>query len=248
MSDNVHLGHRSRMRRKFSEYGDRFFDDYELLEMLLYFSIPVRDTNPISKKLLARFGSLDGVLSASIEELEGVEGIGRKTAEVIHLAGQCRKMTDSENCGGELLDTYAACGDFAVEKFSGRDDFSVALLSLDSKLRLLRYEELYALDYSSGGVRADSFADKVIKNRASVAIIIHNHPHGPLYPTEGDLQTNKIVADALSDVGVILAEHYIVCGDRYLGFMNHINSALSKNLGALDYFVKSKADQSRAES
>ena len=70
MEELVHRGHRKRMRRKFSDFGDIVFDTYELLEMLLYYTVPVRDTNPLAKRLLVEFGSLDGVLSASKENLK----------------------------------------------------------------------------------------------------------------------------------------------------------------------------------
>lgn len=92
MSENVHIGHRSRMRRKFRDYGDRFFDDYELLEMFLYFVVPVRDTNPLAKALLARFGGIGGVLRASREELLEVSGVGERVAELIISAARLRAI------------------------------------------------------------------------------------------------------------------------------------------------------------
>ena len=63
--EKLHVGHRARMRRKFLSYGSRIFDTYELLEMLLYHAIPYKDTNPVAKRLLMEFGSLEGVLTAS---------------------------------------------------------------------------------------------------------------------------------------------------------------------------------------
>lgn len=239
ISDNVHSGHRSRMRRKFSEYGDIFFDDYELLEMLLYFSIPVRDTNPLAKRLLSAFCDLDGVLSATPEELAAVEGIGLKTAEMIALAGRCRSMTDGSAQKEVILDTYERCGRFVAELLGAREDFVTVVLSLDSRMRLVKVDEVGRLDYSSGGVRPNIIADTLIKNRAAVAILAHNHPHGPLYPTEGDLQTNKSVSSVISSVGVILAEHYVVSGKRYVGFMNHIETAYAQD-SAIEGFINSK--------
>ena len=83
MADNPHIGHRQRMRRKLFEYSRRVFDTYELLEMLLYFSIRVTDTNPVSKALLRKFSSLNGVLHAEYSELISVEGVGEKSAKLI---------------------------------------------------------------------------------------------------------------------------------------------------------------------
>ena len=86
--EKMHSGHRSRMREKFLTHGARIFDTYELLEMLLYYTIPYKDTNPIAKRLLMEFGSLEGVLTASPEELARVSGIGERAAELLATVGR----------------------------------------------------------------------------------------------------------------------------------------------------------------
>ena len=116
---NVHSGHRARMRAKLAEHGQRIFDTYELLEMLLYYVIPYKDTNPIAKRLLAEFGSLDGVMSASEDALASVSGIGERAAHFINLVGSL-----SEIIGGEMLpedctalDSYAKIGKYLATLF-----------------------------------------------------------------------------------------------------------------------------------
>ena len=94
----IHEGHRSRMRAKLLTHGQRIFDTYELLEMLLYHMIPYKDTNPLSKRLLAAFGSLEGVLSASREELAACLGIGERTADFLTAVG-----TLGDIIGAEIL-------------------------------------------------------------------------------------------------------------------------------------------------
>ena len=94
--NKVHEGHRARMRSKLVSHGRRIFDTYELLEMLLYQVIPYKDTNPISKNLLYAFGDLDGVLSASCEELTSVCGIGDRAAEYISLVGRLSDIIGAE--------------------------------------------------------------------------------------------------------------------------------------------------------
>lgn len=212
-----HHGHRKRMKEKLATFGERVFDGYELLEMLLYYSIPVRDTNLLSKALIKKFGSLDGVLSASAEELTSVGGVGEKTAALICAAGELyERCTDMQT---KTLDNYEACGEYLLRYFEGRRDKFVLLLSFDNKMRLLGADELYALDYSSGAVQPRIFIDTLVKRRASVAVIAHNHPFGATFPTESDIQTNIYINDSLRAAGYPLLEHYIISGNKYMGFM-----------------------------
>lgn len=243
MEDLVHKGHRKRMRRKFADFGAIVFDTYELLEMLLYYTVPVRDTNPLAKKLLQRFGSLDGVLSASIEELTEVEGIGAKTAELIVTAAEAIEFFASE---GEAKDTsvfenYDYLGEYVTNYLSDSTENVQILLSFDNDMQLLGMDEMYRCDYASANVQAEKFMDAVLSKGATVAIIAHSHPYGPLCPTDGDRATNVMIQSALSNVGVLLAEHYIVCGKRYVGFMNHLEHLFAQK-PRLAKFLRSKKE------
>ena len=113
----MHDGHRERMRKKFLA-GVRFAD-HEMLEMLLTFSIPRKNTNEIAHRLLTAFGSVDGVLSADYEQLLMVRGIGPQSAFQIKLVGALRGVERSEDEGGLYLDTVDKLGAYAVELFAG---------------------------------------------------------------------------------------------------------------------------------
>ena len=245
MSENVHLGHRMRMRRKLAEYGDHIFDDYELLEMLLYFSVPVKNTNPIAKAVISRFGSLDGVLRASVEELMQVPEIGEKSARLIYDAGRTFMTVPDdveEKCQGEsglVFSSYEEAGDYLVGILGEREDYCVGMLSLDSSMGFISFDMICSRDYSSAAVRPKEFIEVAMRRSASVVIIAHSHPHGPLYPSEGDMQTNFLIKDSLDGVGVLLAEHFIITGKKYIGIMNHIPIP-SDESGVLGRFMESK--------
>lgn len=240
MEDLVHKGHRQRMRRKFSDFGGYVFDTYELLEMLLYNTVPVKDTNPISKRLLLRFGSLEGVLSASEEELSSVEGVGKRTAQLICSVSELLNVVFDEK-GAETyrLETYEDIGKYFVEYYRGKEEYAVVMATFDNSMNLLGFDVVSKNDYSSGGVKPGCFLKIAITRGASVAIIAHNHPYGLAFPGEGDRQTNSYVEDVLRCAGVMLVEHYIISGEKYIGFMNHLSTAFSQR-PALQKFFKSK--------
>lgn len=247
MEDLVHKGHRKRMRRKFADFGAIVFDTYELLEMLLYYTVPVKDTNPLAKKLLQEFGSLDGVLSASKEDLMKVEGIGAKTAELIVTAGGALDFFASEEGekSASVFENYDYLGAYVVNYLADTMDNVQILLTFDNDMRLLGIDEMYRCDYSSGNVKSEKYMDVALKKGATVAIIAHSHPYGPLCPTDGDRVTNSMIQTALSNVGVLLAEHYIVCGKRYIGFMNHLDYLFAQK-PRLAKFLRSKQESINA--
>ena len=237
----VHEGHRSRMKAKLVAHGQRIFDTYELLEMLLYHVIPYRDTNPIAKNLLAGFGSLDGVFNATKKELASVCGIGERAADFLLTVGALSGII-----GAEILDDedddfsdYESVGRFLAEYFSGVEQKQVVGLFLDSSMRLISMKTLYELDYESGGVKAKPFIDEALSNHASVVISAHNHPYGPFYPTQGDRATNTALTDALNIAGFVHAEHYIICGDCFagIGSLKHFTVKLSQMPAVSDFIT-----------
>ena len=247
MEENIHKGHRQRMRAKLSAHGPRVFDSYELLEMLLYRTNPRSDTNPIAKQLLRRFGSIDGVLSTSCEELASENGVGTKTASLISLVGEAYELSAESKDEAIRFDDYYKLGEYFVELFRDESEPAGALMTIDNTMRMIGVEIMYRLDYASGGVKVKPFIDKAVKDSATLAVIAHCHPMGPICPSEGDRQTNVLIDHALKQIGVVLIDHYLVCRDRYLGFMTKNINALFEQRPALARFMRSKGEVADSE-
>ena len=226
-TENVHSGHRGRMKEKLVSFGDRIFHTYELLEMLLYYVIPYKDTNPISKALLKRFSGIDGVLSASYDELLAIEGVGPKAAELIYAVGRVNPYDEDKGKRRESFSRLESFGEYFVKLFRGAKTQAVYLALLDNKGELIDTVKICESDYSLGTVRSELFIDKILKSGATFAVVAHNHPYGPLIPSEGDLATNSMIVNDARRAGTPIGEHFIVSGDSYLGFMNNVRGTVA---------------------
>ena len=171
----IHEGHRQRMRSKLLTHGQRIFDTYELLEMLLYHVIPYKDTNPISKRLLAAFSGLDGVLSADKDELVKCSGIGARTAELIQAVGALPNVlgAEFESADNNIFQSDEQIGKYLVDYFANRMDYAVVAMIFDNNMRLLDVKELYNLDYCSAGIKPKAFIDAAISLHASVILMAY---------------------------------------------------------------------------
>jgi len=241
--ENIHEGHRKRMRDKLEHHGAHVFDTYELVEMLLYSVLPCKDTNPVAKGLLSECGGIDGLLSASYEELLKIDGVGEKTAGMLSAVGKFTNALLLSSANEEIVyDNYALLGDHFLESFSGEHKNIIVLALFDSKMRLIHEEILYRYDYGSAAVRPEAFVSASLKYRATIAVVAHNHPYGPLYPTSADAETNKLISLALRSAGIQFLEHYVISGDSYVGFMNDISTAFAQS-SMVKKFIQSKKER-----
>lgn len=241
----LHSGHRQRMREKFIDYGREVFHSHELLEMLLFHAVQYKNTNPIAKNLILRFSDLDGVFSASREELLAVDGVGPKIADMLLSVGKLDVYAEDVASGDEkraVFDDYRNTGAFFVDYFDSRFTYETVILLLNSKMEYLDCLSVYELDYDSAAIKAEPFIDAAIRERAAVAIIAHNHPYGPPFPTVGDKATNNMMAEALLRSGVLLAEHYVVSGKKFVGFMNNLTMAFSQYSDVERFFESKRRD------
>ena len=214
---DIHKGHRARMRDKLERFGPRIFDTYELLEMLLYYAIPYKDTNPIAKRLLATFGSLDGVLSAPVEQLAEVDGIGTKCAELISEVGRVlsEEASLTHRRQVRIFDDYHETGRFIVSHFEERGS-SIAIMLLDNGMRLIDVFDVPVDDFTSAAVKPKYFINAALTTGASVVILAHKR-RSLLYFSDSSLATDKLIRTELANIGVTVAEHYVVCGGDYSG-------------------------------
>ena len=175
----IHDGHREKMRQRFLKSGLESFADHEALELLLYYAIPRRDTNPIAHALMERYGSLSAVLSAPPEDLKNVEGIGDSGAVLLRLVVQlCQKARLADAERETVLSSVDRVGAYLLDRFSGERNEVIYQLCLDRKGRLLACKRLGEGGVASADLDIRKLMENAILTSASVVILAHNHPSG----------------------------------------------------------------------
>ena len=214
---SIHDGHRHRLKQRFLEEGLDNFSDINVLELLLFYSIPRRDTNPIAHALLEHFGSLHQVLEAPVEELVKISGISENTATFLNLVTAVgRYYHVSRSKVQNVLTTTESCGEYLLPYFVGRRVECVYLLCLDAKCKVLCCKEVGEGSVNSAGVSIRRIVEVALGANASTVVLAHNHPSGLALPSGEDVQTTRRVAAALSAVEVRLADHIVVADDDFV--------------------------------
>lgn len=217
---SIHEGHRQRVKERFARDGLDGFEEHQVLELLLFYCIPRRDTNEIAHRLMKRFGTFDRVLDAPVRELEKIEGMGKNSAEFLALIKevgryyQIKSMTKNK-----ILTTLESCGEFVSAFLRGKTNEILCLLCLDAKCKVLDCRLINEGVANSVGVPLRKIMEIALSTNATSVVMAHNHPSGLATPSTEDIQTTLKVAKALRAADVILIDHVIVAEEEYISLV-----------------------------
>ena len=227
MNEKDSQGHRERIKEKFLKNGIDGFAEYEILELLLTYCIPRKDTKPISKELLNKFKSLDNVFKADFDKLSAIDGLGKNSIVFLKLIGDLpsiiykdelknKKLIDKETLkisNKDILLKYLRnkIGYEEIEKFY--------VLYLSSSNEVIEFEEnsVGTLDRSS--VYPREIYKKIINLNAKSVILAHNHPSDNITPSKCDIELTNEIAKGLKNFGALLIEHIIITKNSYFSFL-----------------------------
>ena len=215
---NPHKGHRENVRRRYIKGGLEVFAPHEILELLLYYAIPQKDTNPLAHRLIDAYGALPRVLSAPVSELETIEGVGERTAILLSLVFQIGRRIRLENArraGVNFFSTKEA-GEYLTALFSGRKHKAVYELCLNQRGDLVTCYDMANGDILSVSTDIRALVKNVLFCQSSCVIIAHNHTDGGEWPTPDDYAAAKRIAEAFDNVGVKLFDHIVVGKGEYV--------------------------------
>jgi len=214
-----YAGHRERLRDRAATGGLPAVPDYELLELFLFRSIPRGDVKPLAKQLLARFGSLGGVLGATADELRTVAGIGEAAALDLKLLHEATLRTAKEQVARRpVISSWSALLAYVKTAMSHETREQFRVLFLDKKNQLIADEVMNRGTVDHAPVYPREVVRRALELSASALILVHNHPSGDPTPSSADVDMTKQIVDAARPMRIAIHDHLVVGRDGTASF------------------------------
>ena len=216
----MHKDHRKHTKARFLSEGLDSFEPHNVLELLLFYSIPQKDTNETAHMLINRFGSLSAVFDAPYDDLLTVPGISEHSATLIKLIPAIsRRYAMEKNSKVTKLSSIEDIGKYLVARYLGVTEETVLLLLLDNKFGLIDCVKVHEGSVNSSAITMRKLIETALFKRASMVVLAHNHPSGVALPSSDDLFTTQQVKRAFDLVEIGMLAHIIVAGDTFTNIL-----------------------------
>ena len=209
--------HRKRVKDRFRKEGLEHFDERYVLELLLFYCVPRKDTKEIAVRLLEHFGSIVQVLDATAEELEWVPGVGEGISTFLALRREEERYYQDKKDSTPVtpLLTVEDFGRNLRAKFIHQRNENVYVLCLDAKCKLICCSFVGEGSVNSASISIRKIVEICLNANATSVVLAHNHPGGLAIPSADDIQTTYRLAQALCSVDIHFADHLIFSEGDY---------------------------------
>ena len=214
--ENPHEGHRQRVKNRFLKYGLDSFEDHQILEALLFYAVPKKDTNELAHLLLNTFGSIDKVFEADYDDLIKVKGIGENAASLIKFFQMLSKRyiySTFVRDGEVRLNDPEILKDYCKNLFKGEKTEVVYAIALDSDLYFMDQMKINTGEPNMVKISFRKLTEFAIKCNCTRMVLTHNHPNGSMIASRKDLNATDDLAEQLGSVDVELVDHIVVGKD-----------------------------------
>jgi DNA repair protein RadC len=212
-------GHRSRMRERLLRAGPEALADHEMIEMLLFLALPRRDTKPIARALLARFGSFANAIAAPLTELRGIEGLGEAAIAALKLTQAAAiRLSRAEIMDRPVVSNWDTLMAYLTAVVARERVEQFRVLFLDTRNRLLADEAQAKGTVNHTPVYAREVIKRALELHATALILVHNHPSGDPSPSAADRSTTEDIRHAADAIGIVLHDHVIVGNGDWFSF------------------------------
>lgn len=210
-------GHRARLRQRLLDAGGDAFADHELLEYLLALALPRRDTKPLAKALLARFGGLGGVLAAEARTLLAFDGLGETSVAAIKIVQAIlARRTRAEVIDRPVLGNWQALLDYLHVLLAGATREAFHVLHLNTRNELIHAQKMSEGTIDEAAVHIREVIKAAMDAGAAAMILVHNHPSGDPAPSRADIELTRRIADAAKRLDIAVHDHIIIGAKGYV--------------------------------
>jgi DNA repair protein RadC len=211
LAEPDYIGHRDRLRTRFLSAGPEALADYELLELLLYAAIPRRDTKPVAKALIARFGSFAGVIGAEPAALREIKYVGDGAVALLKVVQTgIHRVLRAESRDRTVLDNWTSVLDYCRASMGYEPIEQFRLLFLDRKNAIIADEVQQRGTVDHTPVYPREVVKRALELNASAIIMVHNHPSGDPKPSRADIEMTREVIKAAASLGIQLHDHVVI--------------------------------------
>jgi len=208
--------HRQRLRRRFLDAGSDALADYELIELILFRAIPRRDLKPLAKDLLAKFGSFAEAISAPVERLKEVKGLGDAAiAELKIVQAAASRLARGQVMQRPVLSSWANVLDYCRASMAFAETEQFRILFLDKRNRLIADERHQTGTVDHTPVYPREVIKRALELAATAVILVHNHPSGDPTPSRADVEMTKAIVEVARPLGIAVHDHIIVGKDGH---------------------------------
>lgn len=216
-NENTHNGHRDRLKKRFLENNLDSFKEHEILELLLFYSIPRKNTNEIAHELINKFGNITKVFDADFELLKEVDGISDNSATLIKLIPQLCNIYLKNSSNPCIFTDLNDFKDFSIKQYIGIKEEVLKAIYLDNDQKYISCDNICTIHSSNAIiVNIRKIIERAEKHSSSNLILLHNHPNGSVTPSNEDKIFTKKVSKILHDIGINLIDHIVVTNNDAL--------------------------------
>ena len=222
--ENLHKEHRKRLRNKFMKAGIDGLTDHEIIELLLFYAIPVKNTNETAHRLIKEYGNLANIFDADEESLVKIEGVGESVATMFKLMRECvNKYINDKNDIANVHLTPLNINTYIKNLFYGHTREVAYAVLLDSNCNVKKVKKLSVGTVNATPLYPREVVKLAVNEKYPYMLLAHNHPNGSAVPSPNDLKITKTIELALNFVDVRLVDHVIVAGEKVTSLARNFN-------------------------
>ncbi len=215
-TENLHKDHRKRLKGRFLDEGLDNFTDHNILELLLFYSIPRKDTNPTAHELMNKFGSLSNVFDASVSDLITINGITENSAVLLKLIPKlARAYLLDKDTRYPIFSSSEKIGKYLVNFYIGEKNERPLALFFTNRMELIKVFPLSDGTVSASDISARKILEEGFSKKAACFALAHNHPDGDPAPSVEDIEVTERLSALFDSLGMPMVDHYIVAGSSY---------------------------------